>query len=85
MASIRKSVNYIGTDADYTQISQALATYNFGPTVHTVYITNGWHTGQESRLVALGNGAFRTQLMTVWYFGYCVNVDGSAKIHWYAN
>jgi hypothetical protein len=85
MPAIMRSSRYYGSQDDYARISQFFAICTWDPSVHTVYITNGWHTGSEGRMVQVTPGVFESRLMTVTYCGYCLNVDGSAKIHYYAN
>ena len=81
MPTIKKSVRYIGTQNDYTNISNFFAQCIWPLNVNTVFIRNGWHSSYESRM-GPGN---KMVLAKVTYCGYCVNVDGSQKFHYYQN
>lgn len=79
MALILKSAQYVGSDAEYQTLRDWLVTWTWDPSVHTVFITNGRHTGYETR---------GDQLAEVTYFGICYNTDlphGGIKLHYYLN
>ncbi|PTS84382.1 hypothetical protein DBR00_10725 [Pseudomonas sp. HMWF032] len=86
MPTILRSSTYIGSQQDYLAISQYFSMLDWPSSVHTVYISNGWHTGFESRIfIDPQTGQCVTRGTTVTYCGYYANSDNGAKIHFYAN
>jgi hypothetical protein len=69
---VKRSARYMGSQDDYERIKAMFELMLWGQGVHTVYVTNGWHTGFEGG-------------RTVWYCGYAVNEDNEIyKQHFYA-
>ncbi|WP_223570634.1 hypothetical protein [Pseudomonas sp. BF-R-26] len=85
MPAFMLSSGYIGTQTDYTQISHYFAGLTWSPEILTVYITNGWHTGFESRYRQTASGGLETYLAEVTYCGYRINSDSAPKNHFYIN
>lgn len=84
MVTIHTSANYVGDASHYEPIKQLCSSLSWHPTVHTLYVAHGWHSGHEMRMVCTPDGSMHQVMMEVWYCGYCVNVDGSAKVRYYA-
>ncbi len=85
MPAFMLSSGYIGTPSDYTEICTLFAGMVWSPDVVTVYITNGWHTGFESRYRPTAGGGYEAYLAEVTYCGYRMNSDSAPKAHFYWN
>ena len=70
--TVKRSARYMGNQEDCDNIKAMFELMRWGQGTHTVFVTNGWHSGFE-------NGR------TVWYCGFAVNEDSEHhKQHFYA-
>ena len=69
------------TQQDLDQIRALFQQLNWGPDVHTVWITNGWHTGTEGRIHPVTGEYVMAQ---VTYCDYKLEYNGPIH-HYYLN